>query len=571
MSKKVSSKIKFSVSLLLIAVLMGFTVLKTEYISPSMAVAAEKPTISKKSVNILIGEKYDLNIKNKVKNSTYKWKSSDKKIATVDSKGVVTAKSKGTAKITCTITLPGGEIIKKTCKVTVIKPAIKFYIKNKISKMNVGQEYDLNRRLSPSTSNDKTTWTSSDESIAKPDSLGVFTALKEGTVTITGKTLSGASDSVTITVVDKNGTVKNQEELDDLLGSGVALITIKTDEELKFSIKKGDYSNTKLVVDAPNAEVENYGIFKSIEIKQIKNNTWYEMAKGNQITISSQNTRIVVGTEASVKIETRAEGAVLIVENNGTVEELIIENGAQIEISGESTELIPVTVNAANVKIKTSVPVDLVCNEKLSLELLEGAEASKITAKSEDVIPDIKSDFSVIVIVDDKEKEITPTPTQSSEGSAGGGGGGGYIPSPTPVEEDAETYSLNKPLKNCNSITVKYGSISIDIDDSTLIKRIVGYLDDEDDSIEKWKNTTNKKETYNGMEVEVRGTKGVMTKTVKVNGNLIGTRQFEVTLDTSNKAVVVKSQNKTYTIYKINDQTIKISPKPSLKLEISAN
>lgn len=572
MDRKVLRKANKILSLLFVAIMALFVGVQTEAISPVTVKAATKnPTISKTSLNILIGEKYDLNIRNKISKSTYKWESSDKKVAVVNSKGIVTAKSKGTAVITCTITTPDKVVFKGTCKVTVREPALKFWISNKISKMNVGQEYDLNRKLAPKSSNDKTTWTTSDASIAKPNSLGVFTALKEGTVTITGKTMSGKSDSVTITVIDKDGIVKNQEELDSLLGSGASKITIKTDEELKFKINGGIYKDQQLVVDAPNAEVVNYGEFKSIEIKQIKNNTWYEGAKGNQIIISAKDTRIIVASGAVVKIETKAEGAVLRIENNGTIEEFVIDTKAEIEITGESNELIPVIVNAPDVKLKTSVPVDLVSNEKqLNLELLEGAEKSKIKAASKDVLPVIKSNFDVKVVVGEAEEDVKETPVPTPVPS--GGGGGGYTPiDPTP---EGKIYSLGegKTLDNITSVKVKYKGLEFNVD-SDILTALKGFLNNQNDSVDKWLNTTNTTKTYSGQEVRVTGTKGSPTKTVEFTDGILKGNSYTATVDAGNNSVTLTNTktNRTFTVKKLNENSIRITPEPSFELTFEAN
>lgn len=563
MKKSKFQKMKLIVSFMLIAVLTVFFAANNGFASSGTAKAAEKPTISKTSRRILIGEKYDLNIKNKISKSTYKWESSDKKIAVVDSKGVVTAKSKGTAIITCTITTPDKEVFVETCKVTVIEPALKFRISNKISMMNVGQEYDLNRKLAPNSSNDKTTWTTSDASIAKPDSLGKFKALKEGTVTITGTTLSGASDSVTITVVDKDGIVKNQEELDAILGSGAELITIKTNEEIKLTIKGGIYRNQKLVVDAPNADIVNFGEFKSIEIKRIKNNTWYEGAKGNQITITAKDARIIVGPSASVKVEVKAEGTVLRIENNGTIEEILLDNEAEIEISGESKELIPITINAPNVKLTTSVPIDLMCNEKLELVLLDGAQESKIKAASKDVLPTVKSDFKVKVNVDDQDVDIpitNITPTVPS------GGGSTYEPTPS-----GKVYRLNNnmTLKDVKSVTVKFGVLKFKISSATL-DDLKDFLDNKEETIEKWKNTVKTTKVYDGQEFEVTGEKGSLTKKVVFKGGLLNGRSYEATVNPGSNSVTVKGQSLTFTIEKLDDRSIRITPEPSFDLEFHA-
>ena len=47
----------------------------------TVASAAKKPALNKTKLTIAVGEKAKLKVKNKVKGSTYKWKSSAKKVA----------------------------------------------------------------------------------------------------------------------------------------------------------------------------------------------------------------------------------------------------------------------------------------------------------------------------------------------------------------------------------------------------------------------------------------------------------------------------------------------------------
>jgi hypothetical protein len=225
---------------------------------------AKKPTISDATVNLLEGEMFNLNINNKVKGSKYEWKTSNKKIATVEGNGYVTGVAKGNVTITCIVTVDKNTKYTLTSKVKVIVPAKKIAINNKVSIVNVGQKYNLNRTLTPSTSNDVTTWTTNNKLIAVPATNGVFTALKEGSVRITATTVSGAKDNVTIKVVDEAGTVSTQEELNELLGSGVQTITIETTQALTFDIPAGNYKKTTLVINAVNATVNNKGTFKNV-------------------------------------------------------------------------------------------------------------------------------------------------------------------------------------------------------------------------------------------------------------------------------------------------------------------
>ena len=113
------------------------------------------------------------------------WASSNKKIVTVDKNGKIKAGTKtGTAKITAT--LKSGK--KATLKVKVQTAKVKT---TKISglKKNVtlkkGQKLTLKPVISPLTSQEKVTYTSSNKKIAAVTSKGVITAKKKGTVKIT--------------------------------------------------------------------------------------------------------------------------------------------------------------------------------------------------------------------------------------------------------------------------------------------------------------------------------------------------------------------------------------------------
>ena len=117
--------------------------------------------------------------------SVRSWKSSNKKIVTVNNKGVIKAgKKTGTAKIT--VTLKSGK--KATLKVKVQTSKVKT---TKISglKKNVtlkkGQKLALKPVVSPLTSQEKVTYTSSNKKVATVSKNGTITAKKKGTVKIT--------------------------------------------------------------------------------------------------------------------------------------------------------------------------------------------------------------------------------------------------------------------------------------------------------------------------------------------------------------------------------------------------
>lgn len=542
-------------------------VLSIMVIPPTSAKAATSPALNKLTRNILVGDEYDLNINNKVNQSTYVWSTSNKKIATVTQKGIVTGVNKGSATITCKMTTPK-KTYSLTCKVKVVKPAKLVVIKNKVSTLYVGQEYDLNRKLIPSTSNDLTTWKSSDKSIAAPNALGKFTALKAGVVTITARTLSGATDTVTITVAEK--AVTNQAELEQALLSSDSVLTIKTDDAVNFTIPSGTYKK-KLIVDAPNSDVTNNGVFTAIDIKRIKSNTWYEMAIGNLLNVLSQDSRIVVDSKASVSIQVSEAGATLRVENNGKVLELVINKNSDVSIGGTSKQEVPVVINVPKITITSSVPLNLDCKEKMDLVLLPGAEATKVQATSKATIPDIQGAVSIKVVVgtgtDAKEETVvgtpivTPTPTP----------GGGTVVTPSnpkavmSVSGGAVIYTLPKSYKELKSVKVSYNAYGLNFTiDSTMLQSLKNFLSDDAAAVTQWKNTVHTTKSYLlSQTVTVDGTKGSPSKTVTFNlGNTI-ILTYKVTVINGTVEVKNLTTGSTYTMSKSGETILMISPKPA--------
>ena len=82
-------------------------------------------------------------------------------------------------------------------------------------------------------------------------------------------------------------TVNNQAVLATALENAKnARITLKSNDE-NFDIKEGIYPNVDLVVDTPNAFINNQGVFRSITIKALKSSGWVEKGEGNTITVSA--------------------------------------------------------------------------------------------------------------------------------------------------------------------------------------------------------------------------------------------------------------------------------------------
>lgn len=126
------------------------------------------------------------------------WTSSKKSVATVDKNGKITATSKeGTAVIT--VTLASG----KTAKVTVTVKMIRTTKLTKVPKtlsLTTGKKYTLKPVVTPSNSQEKVTYKSSNTKIATVSSTGVITAKKVGKVTIT---VQSGKQKATVTLTVK--------------------------------------------------------------------------------------------------------------------------------------------------------------------------------------------------------------------------------------------------------------------------------------------------------------------------------------------------------------------------------
>ena len=140
-------------------------------------------------------------------NKNVTWTSSNPKIASVSSTGVVKAVRPGTAVITCK-TANGGYTA--TCKVTVkqIVETTKIEFKQNAYSISSGKSIQLGPRIYPSDATLKDCkWTSSDTAIAKVDSKGLVTGVRPGRATITVTLLdSGKKDTCTVTVKAVNPT-----------------------------------------------------------------------------------------------------------------------------------------------------------------------------------------------------------------------------------------------------------------------------------------------------------------------------------------------------------------------------
>lgn len=164
-------------------------------------IAVTDVTLNKTTLSLKVGESETLIATVTPDNATDKtvaWSSSNTGIATVDSKGKVTAISSGTA----TITAKAGEK-STTCSIAVsenVIPVTAITLNKTTLPLQVGQSETLVATVEPDNATDKTVaWSSDDTSIVTVDDNGRVTAIKVGTASVSASAGShSASCEVTV-------------------------------------------------------------------------------------------------------------------------------------------------------------------------------------------------------------------------------------------------------------------------------------------------------------------------------------------------------------------------------------
>lgn len=193
---------------------------------------------------------------------TVTWSSSNSKIATVSSKGLVTGVGSGTVTITCK---SNDGAAKATYKITVVKPIdVTSVTLNASSKsLYKGATYQLKATVSPSNATfPQVAWKSSDTKVATVSKTGLVTAVSAGTayITCTSTDNPSAFARVKITVKIKTTGVK--------LNKTAMSIYQTASETLKATVSPSNATDKKVTwksSDTRIATVDKNGVVKGIK------------------------------------------------------------------------------------------------------------------------------------------------------------------------------------------------------------------------------------------------------------------------------------------------------------------
>ena len=161
--------------------------------SATCKVVVKSPTIDLNKTSTQIYKDCTRTLKATVKGASQKvkWVSNNTKIATVSSKGVITAKKTGTCNITAT-----ANGVNAICEVTVLKP--KVVLNKNSTTLYAGAERTIKAKIYGKET--KAKWSSSNEFVATVNQNGCITGVKEGNCVVTA-TANGVKAKCKVTVL----------------------------------------------------------------------------------------------------------------------------------------------------------------------------------------------------------------------------------------------------------------------------------------------------------------------------------------------------------------------------------
>ena len=310
-------------------------------------------------------------------NKTLTWKSSNKKVATVSSKGVVKAVNAGTAKITATANDGSGK--KYTCTVKVNIPVSSVKLNKASAELTEGEAVTLKATVAPSNASNKSVkWSTSNTKVATV-SAGKVTAKSAGTATITAAAADGSGKKAVCKITVKAKPVINPEVK-------VSNITLSLSDD---TIYVGEKTKASVVVEPENATNKE---------------VVYSVSDETVATIDAKTGAIEAKKEGTVKVTaTAADGSGIFAEKT-----LTVEGAPTVEFTQKSVSLAVGKETLLGVKDSSLAVKYTSSNERVVSVLNSATGQIKAIAAGKATItvslvdfPDVKDTCSVVVLNDD--------------------------------------------------------------------------------------------------------------------------------------------------------------------------
>lgn len=233
---------------------------------------------------------------------TVTYASSKPSVVKVNAEGKLTARKKGTAKITATAS--NGEVI--TCKVKVVKAPSKVKLKKKNAIIGLEEALALTAKL-PKGSASAITWTSDDPAIATVDENGVVRGVGAGAVYIRATTFNGKRAKCAVTVLGGHTptsvslpakTVKLGQwetyQIAPILGEGeAALFTFSSSKRKNASVTEGGLVTARKIGGSSTITVKTHnGLSCKLTVKVLGVPT--------EVTLSETSLTLEAGASAKL-------------------------------------------------------------------------------------------------------------------------------------------------------------------------------------------------------------------------------------------------------------------------------
>lgn len=341
---------------------------------------AEPEVFIPKSLQLGIKEKYTLAV---AQAATFK--SSKAKVASVDKKGIITAKKKGSAIITVT---SDGKTL-GTCTVKVLAAPKSVSLSKSALTLGAGETASLSVKLPKNTAS-QIQWSSNKKNVATVDAEGNVTAVAKGTAKITAKTFNGKKATCTVTV---------------LAGSSPTSISLDA-ESISIGVKES-YTVVPVLNDGAEATFTYATKNKKIATVSKAGTITGKKAGSTKITVTTHN-----GLKATLTVKVlKAPSKVTL---NKTKATLDIYETEQLKATLPSKTTSKITWTSSNKKVAT------VNSDGLVTGIAKGT--AKITAKTYNG----KKAVCTITVTGNAAPTPTPVPTATPEPTT--------TPEPAPTE-----------------------------------------------------------------------------------------------------------------------------------------
>jgi hypothetical protein len=256
--------------------------------------------------------------------------------------------------------------------------------------------------------------------------------------------------------------------------------------------------------------------------------------------------------------------------NNGVVSEVVINDVADIAITGTSTKSIPVTVKSEGATVTSSVPLAVTASAPMTLTLQPGAEKSTVAADKKENVPTIFGKVTIdvmvgigdqavkqVVVGEEIKEEVIKDPAAPSIPSPGGNNPPAPEVTKVYFAGGRVQYILSRSYTQLTAIKVSYKGIDYNVT-STILDALKNFLSKEPLTLALWNSAiTDLEKPYGSHIVVVDGPAGPVKTVSFIAGDLTG-RSYTVTVGSDNSVTIVNGAGLSFTLKKINDYTLEI-------------